>query len=622
MGKKRTRSTGSQTGFTPPNKTKSNMASPFQQQQQSFSQVLNQAHDTLHTSTPHNLSNRSVPIPPQYQHNPMNQTFECTSIPTDITYPAYHNSQPPFASQPFPVSTDSTLDDDHEDTEAVINNFIEKELEIPNADLIQFQNVHRLRKRRDGKPRNIIARFTNYRDHERVRKSVPNKLKSKPQFSVNQQYPTEISNRRKALIPKLKELQRRDKHIPLERYSQDRGRVNKYGNMLIEFCKRSGIYICNGRLFADKHIGCTTCKDASLVDYLIMSPCMFDITSDFGIVDFNPMFSDVHNRLYFSFSFSSSNSLNNSHNTINSNTYIRRKCTGKMSTPQTCFQHSSEEIRFFCEECHVFVCDDCVSGQGKHIRCKKIKLREYGNKNKNCLIGSVEEITSKKLPHIKRTLELAKNVKGSFNKSMDENIADVRSKTQMIKAIIDELQKENIRALEESRLKGNMKFDEFINYHQKRYSELTHITEEIQQQKSDILPSDVVKYDFELKKNLNIEHDSETIPKLEPSCFEIAQQYLEKEFYQDIFLCKHIPENEKTESCAHEMEKEERSSSPYYLEPVSHAKETNSDFTVNEKITTKNFEENSSDIYVSKSTVTGASASYNKELSYTIIKKV
>lgn len=292
-----------------------------------------------------------------------------------------------------------------------------------------------------------------------------------------------------------------------------------------------------------------------------------------------------------------------------------------MSTPQTCFQHSSEEIRFFCEECHVFVCDDCVSGQGKHIRCTKIKLREYGNKNKNCLIGSVEEITSKKLPHIKRTLELAKNVKGSFNKSMDENIADVRSKTQIIKAILDELQKENIRALEESRLKGNMKFDEFINYHQKRYSELAHITEEIQQQKSDILPSDVVKYDFDLKKNLNIEHDLETIPKLEPSCFEIAQQYLEKEFYQDIFLCKHIQEDEKTESCAHGMEKEERSSSPYYLEPVSHAREANSDFTVNEKITTKNHEENSSDIYVSKSTVTGASTICNKELSYTIIKK-
>ncbi|CAC5381880.1 unnamed protein product [Mytilus coruscus] len=296
----------------------------------------------------------------------MNQTFECTSIPTilhpqhslqaqtdsvpsyapsyvpsyaprpqaDITYPAYHNSQPPFPSQPFPASTDSarthitmemlfssinimnqrlerfdfeftdrfskldkklderfgtidrnlagmrqeideiketqknhedilkteekhhheisdrmrmvenytqdieidsnnlredflklqshsmkynlifggipqTDDDDHEDTEAVIKNFIEKELEIPSAELIQFQNVHRLRKRRDGKPRNIIARFTNFRDHERVRKSVPNKLKSKPQFSVNQQYPTEISNRRKALIPKLKDFQRR-----------------------------------------------------------------------------------------------------------------------------------------------------------------------------------------------------------------------------------------------------------------------------------------------------------------------------------------------------------------------------------------------------------------------------
>lgn len=67
-------------------------------------------------------------------------------------------------------------------------------------------------------------------------------------------------------------LQLVDKNISLERYSKDIGRVNKYGTMLIELCKRSGIFICNGRIFADKNIGRTTCKDSSLVDYLIMSP--------------------------------------------------------------------------------------------------------------------------------------------------------------------------------------------------------------------------------------------------------------------------------------------------------------------------------------------------------------
>jgi hypothetical protein len=45
------------------------------------------------------------------------------------------------------------------------------ELEIPDADQINFQNVHRLRKRNDGKPRNIIARFTHYKDTASVSSS-------------------------------------------------------------------------------------------------------------------------------------------------------------------------------------------------------------------------------------------------------------------------------------------------------------------------------------------------------------------------------------------------------------------------------------------------------------------
>ncbi|CAG2212781.1 unnamed protein product [Mytilus edulis] len=84
----------------------------------------------------------------------------------------------------------------------------------------------------------------------------------------------------------------------LQRFNKDTGRVNKYGTKLLDFCKRCNLFIANGRLFSDNGIGHTTCKDASMVDYLLLSPNSFNITTDFEIIDFNPMFSDVHNRVH------------------------------------------------------------------------------------------------------------------------------------------------------------------------------------------------------------------------------------------------------------------------------------------------------------------------------------
>ena len=98
---------------------------------------------------------------------------------------------------------EQTALDYEEETEAVLKEFIK------NADQINFQNVHHLRKNYDGKLRNIIARFTHYKDHERVRKVVPEKFKEKTRYTVNQQYPMEIINRRQNLYPKMKEIQKR-----------------------------------------------------------------------------------------------------------------------------------------------------------------------------------------------------------------------------------------------------------------------------------------------------------------------------------------------------------------------------------------------------------------------------
>jgi hypothetical protein len=55
--------------------------------------------------------------------------------------------------------------------------------------------------------------------------------------------------------------------------------------------------ICNGRIFTDKTIGRNTCKDSSLVDYLIVHPGMFDFISYFKVEDFNPDFTLLYESL-------------------------------------------------------------------------------------------------------------------------------------------------------------------------------------------------------------------------------------------------------------------------------------------------------------------------------------
>ena len=117
----------------------------------------------------------------------------------------------------------------------------------------------------------------------------------------------------------------KQKGIPTERFSYDNTRVNKYGKKLIELCKRCSICIANGRLGKDKYIGKTTCKDASLVDYLLLSPNLFDYISDFEIIDFDPMFSDVHNRIHCVIDFAHSETMhtNADQNKNDVNTHVK-----------------------------------------------------------------------------------------------------------------------------------------------------------------------------------------------------------------------------------------------------------------------------------------------------------
>ena len=105
--------------------------------------------------------------------------------------------------------------DGHKENTDVLHNFLNSELEISDANGIPFQSVHRLDTRPDGKERSSITRFNRYNDHERIQQAASEKLKNKPAFSVYQEYPREIYNRRKLLIPKLKELQRQKRKAKL-----------------------------------------------------------------------------------------------------------------------------------------------------------------------------------------------------------------------------------------------------------------------------------------------------------------------------------------------------------------------------------------------------------------------
>jgi hypothetical protein len=88
----------------------------------------------------------------------------------------------------------------------------------------------------------------------------------------------------------------------------------------VDFCRRCNLFIANGRLLSDKGIGHTTCKDASMVNYLLLS---LNIITDFEIIDFNPMFSEVYNRVHLTLTVEGENIQQNPIDNANINPRVR-----------------------------------------------------------------------------------------------------------------------------------------------------------------------------------------------------------------------------------------------------------------------------------------------------------
>ncbi|XP_069122222.1 uncharacterized protein [Argopecten irradians] len=103
-------------------------------------------------------------------------------------------------------------EEDGEDTEAVLREFLSVELGISRVEL---GNVHRFGKFIRGKHRHIVARFLYNRERSNV---LGNSRKlSGTTFYINEQFPTEIEEKRRVLYPKLKELRREGHRVKLVR---------------------------------------------------------------------------------------------------------------------------------------------------------------------------------------------------------------------------------------------------------------------------------------------------------------------------------------------------------------------------------------------------------------------
>ena len=70
-------------------------------------------------------------------------------------------------------------------------------------------------------------------------------------------------------------------------------KTNNYGKCLINFCQNIDVRIVNGRFGVYSSLA--TCRDASVVDYFIMSPELFNSVISMKVRNFDPLFSDVHN---------------------------------------------------------------------------------------------------------------------------------------------------------------------------------------------------------------------------------------------------------------------------------------------------------------------------------------
>ena len=72
-------------------------------------------------------------------------------------------------------------------------------------------------------------------------------------------------------------------------------KFDDYGKKILNVCSTNDLYAMNGREGSVCNIGRATCKDSkSIIDYVIVSPEILCDNTEFNILDFDCLFSDIH----------------------------------------------------------------------------------------------------------------------------------------------------------------------------------------------------------------------------------------------------------------------------------------------------------------------------------------
>lgn len=103
-------------------------------------------------------------------------------------------------------------EDREENCTDVVLDFCENVLEMTNAkDRLEIDRAHRLGKFKPDKTRPIVVKFNKFTQREEVRKNT--KKLEKTGYGIGQQFPKEIQERRKVLVPVLKRAKENNKKV-------------------------------------------------------------------------------------------------------------------------------------------------------------------------------------------------------------------------------------------------------------------------------------------------------------------------------------------------------------------------------------------------------------------------
>ena len=115
-----------------------------------------------------------------------------------MLYQEVHNRRENLRFFGVPESTTGV-----QNTFSVMHNFLKEELNLENAENIEFQRAHRIGKKKPGQTRPVIVRFLKFPEREMVFRRA-RELEGETDVKVYSDLPKEISERRKKQWPRLK----------------------------------------------------------------------------------------------------------------------------------------------------------------------------------------------------------------------------------------------------------------------------------------------------------------------------------------------------------------------------------------------------------------------------------